>query len=89
MANERTIRVVHVPPLDEGAARGPWWSIGEMSALDRFIAAEGDEGRLALGLDVLRQALDEAREQGLVGWEVEVFEYVCALESGEGLNRPL
>lgn len=55
--------------------------------LDRFIAASGDEEKLALGIDVLRAAYDEA--ENLVGWKVDINEYIYALESGKGLNRPL
>ena len=55
--------------------------------LDRFIAAQGDDEKLALGIDVLRAAYDEA--ENLVGWKVEINEYLHALESGKGLNRPL
>lgn len=59
------------------------------SALDLFIATPSDDARLALGLDTLRDAWEEATDQGLVGWAVEINEYLHALESGKGLNRPL
>ncbi len=57
--------------------------------LKKFANATTDEAKLALGLDVLRAAWDEAESAGLVGWAVDVHEYVYALESGKGLNRPL
>jgi hypothetical protein len=53
--------------------------------LERFIAATSDDERLALGLDVLRAAYDEAG----FGWQVQINEYIYALETGKGLNRPL
>jgi hypothetical protein len=59
----------------------------EFPNLNRFIDARTDEARLALGLVVLRAAWKEAKN--LPGWQVEVYEYVYALESGKGLNRPL
>lgn len=61
---------------------------GRVSALDQFIAAETDDARLALELDVLKQARTEAGQQGLLGWEEAVQEFVTAIESGKGLNRP-
>lgn len=57
--------------------------------LDRFMAADGDDARLALGLDVLTRALDDAREAGLLGWAEQIHEYVFVLRDGKGLNRPL
>lgn len=61
----------------------------EPGALDAFIAAESDEDKLALGLDRLEAALEEANELQLTGWAQNVYEYVHALRSGGGLNRPL
>jgi hypothetical protein len=58
------------------------------AALDRFIEATEND-RLALGLTVLRTAHKEATEQGLEGWAVDINEYIHALETGAGLNRPL
>lgn len=55
--------------------------------LDKFIEAFTDEARLALGLDVLRAAWEEAENEP--GWRVTVHEYVVALEDGAGLNRPM
>lgn len=59
------------------------------SDLQRFIDCETDDGRLALGADVLRAAKREADESGLLGWSDAIHEYVYAIESGKGLNRPL
>jgi hypothetical protein len=57
--------------------------------LDRFIATRSDDDRMALGLDVLEAAGREAGDAGLVGWQVEVQEYVVAARDGKPLNRPL
>lgn len=59
------------------------------SPLDRFIACTTDEERLALGLRTLQAARNEAATKQLIGWELDVREYVEAIESGKGLNRPL
>lgn len=58
-----------------------------MTALDRFITTETDEERLSLGLDILRTAYKEAKY--LIGWQVEIYEYIHALETKSHLNRPL
>jgi hypothetical protein len=57
--------------------------------LNRFMRTHPDDARLALGLKVLRPALEEARSKGLLGWAETITEYVHALESGKPLNRPL
>ena len=57
--------------------------------LQQFIDAKTDDARLALGLTILREAWREADSAGLLGWTTEIREYIVALESGEGLNRPL
>jgi hypothetical protein len=59
------------------------------AALDRFCAAVTDDERLALGLETLRAAQREARASGQLGWEEAIYEYVIAIQSGKGLNRPL
>ena len=59
-------------------------------ALDRFIEAETDDARLALGLDAVEAAYDEACDVNLSeAWGPTILEYVIALRTGEGLNRPL
>lgn len=69
--------------------KGPTSSGRVLTPLDRFIAAKTDNERLALGLDALMAAWEEAAEGGNLGWAEEVHEYVHALRVGVGLNRPL
>ena len=59
----------------------------ETPNLDRFIAAKTDDERMALGIDVLRNALSEATSSHLLGWEEAVSEFVNAWPDGP--NRPL
>lgn len=62
--------------------------MAEVSQLDVFIEAATDEARLALGLDALQAAWNEAETNGLVGWAETVHEFVVAARDGKGLNRP-
>jgi hypothetical protein len=55
----------------------------------RFCAIERDDDRLALGLPALEAAWRYAVDEGLLGWQEAIHEYVVALRSGGGLNRPL
>ena len=63
--------------------------VAEENALARFIEVSTDAERLALGVEVLAAARDEANAAGLNGWAVEVTEYLLAVRDGKPLNRPL